>query len=90
MQYAMLFGHLPFWGDTEEEFIDKIVNSPLKFDADVPLTDECKEVLKSMLQKSPEKRADLITLIQNDYFIIDEEELEDKIKLNLEHMVQLK
>lgn len=49
MQYAMLYGHLPFWGETEEEFIDKIVNSPLKFDSDVAVTDECKEVLKSML-----------------------------------------
>jgi serine/threonine protein kinase len=26
MYYAMLFGHLPFWGDTEPEFIEKIIN----------------------------------------------------------------
>lgn len=32
MLYATLYGHLPFWGDTEEEFIEKIVNSPVKFD----------------------------------------------------------
>ena len=26
MFYAMLYGHLPFWGETEEEFIDKIIS----------------------------------------------------------------
>jgi hypothetical protein len=49
MQYAMLYGHLPFWGDSEEEFVEKITNQPLKFDADVPVTEECKEILKCML-----------------------------------------
>ena len=38
MMYAMLYGHLPFWGDTEDEFIDKITHAPLKFDADIPVT----------------------------------------------------
>jgi hypothetical protein len=56
MHYAMLFGHLPWWGDTEEEFINKIVNHPLKFDADIPITDQCKESITAMLQKAPEKR----------------------------------
>lgn len=63
MHYAMLFGHLPFWGESEEEFIEKITNAPLKFDADAPVTEECKEILKQMMQKNPEKRVDLITLI---------------------------
>lgn len=38
MFYAMLYGHLPFWADTEDEFIEKIVNQPLKFDLDIPVT----------------------------------------------------
>ena len=63
MQYAMLYGHLPFWGDTEEEFIEKITNAPLKFDSDVPVTEECNEILKQMMNKNPEKRVDLLTLI---------------------------
>lgn len=49
MMYAMLYGHLPFWGETEEEFIDKIINAPLKFDADVPITAECKDLIKGLL-----------------------------------------
>jgi MAP/microtubule affinity-regulating kinase len=49
MMYAMLYGHLPFWGDTEDEFIERIINAPLKFDADVPVTQECKEMIRGML-----------------------------------------
>jgi cell cycle serine/threonine-protein kinase CDC5/MSD2 len=49
MFYAMLYGHLPFWGDTEEQFVDKIINSPLKFQTDIPVTSECKEIIRGML-----------------------------------------
>lgn len=56
MYYAMLFGHLPFWGETEEEFIDKIISAPVKFDADVVISNECKDILKGMLHKDSEKR----------------------------------
>jgi hypothetical protein len=31
MFYGMLYGTLPFFGETEEEIIEKIVNAPLKF-----------------------------------------------------------
>jgi serine/threonine protein kinase len=89
MHYAMLYGHLPFWGDTEEEFIDKITNAPLKFDADVPVTEECKEVLRQMLQKNPEKRTALITLIQNEYFIVDDEDIEVKVRAEEERLAKI-
>jgi hypothetical protein len=49
MLYATLYGHLPFWGDTEDEFIDRIINAPLKFDANVAVTDLCKDVMRGML-----------------------------------------
>lgn len=38
MLYAMLYGHLPFWGDSEDEFIERITNAPLKFDPEVPVS----------------------------------------------------
>jgi hypothetical protein len=57
MFYATLYGHLPFWGDTEDEFIEKIISAPLKFDAGVAVTSECKDLLKGMLAKDPEKRS---------------------------------
>lgn len=76
----MVYGYLPFWGEQEEDFIDKIVNSPLKFDADIVVTDDCKEIIKSMLIKNPEKRVELIHLIQTEYFMMEDEDLEQKIE----------
>jgi Mg2+/Co2+ transporter CorB len=76
----MLYGRLPFWGDSEEETINKIQNAPLKFDPEICITDECKEFMKAMLQKQADKRMELINLIQLPYFIIDDEELEQNIK----------
>lgn len=49
MLYAMIYGHLPFWADTEDEFIDMIINAPLKFDAEIAVSDECKDLIKGML-----------------------------------------
>ena len=51
MYYAMLFGNLPFWAETEDEFVNKIVNSPLKFPSEVAVSEECKEILRGMLHK---------------------------------------
>jgi len=76
MHYAMLFAKLPFFGDTEEEIINKIQNSPLKFEAEVPLTDLCKDVIKLMLNKDSSKRMELINLLQHEYFSMDDDELE--------------
>jgi len=64
MHYAMLYGRLPFWGETEEETINKIQNAPLKFDPEIPITEECKEFIKAMLQKQADKRIEIINLIQ--------------------------
>lgn len=80
MFYAMLYGHLPFWGESEDEFIDKIINAPLKFDPEVPVTPECKEMIKGMLQKNPEQRMPLIDIMNLDYYIIEEEDLERNIQ----------
>jgi serine/threonine protein kinase len=49
MIYAMLYGKLPFWGDSEEDFINKICTAPLKFENDIAVTEEMKEIMKSML-----------------------------------------
>ncbi len=79
MHYAMLFGRLPFWGETEDETINKIQNAPLKFDPEVCITDECKEFITNMLQKQADKRMELINLIQLPYFIMEDDELKQKI-----------
>jgi serine/threonine protein kinase len=81
MLYAMIFGHLPFWGETEDEFIDKIISAPVKFDPTVPVSSECKDLLKGMMHKDPEKRYQLIDIMTMPYFIMDDCDLEDKLEI---------
>ena len=80
MFYATLYGHLPFWADSEDEFIDQIINTPLKFDTDVPVTQDCKNLIRGMLQKDPEKRTPLIDIMNERYFMMDDYDLQDLIK----------
>lgn len=54
------------------------------------VTDECKEILKCMLNKNPEKRVNLITLIQNEYFMVEDEEIEAKVKVHEERIAAIK
>lgn len=49
MFYSLLYGNLPFYGETEEEFIEKICNAPLKFPNDIAVTQEAKDIIKSLL-----------------------------------------
>ena len=80
MHYAMLYAKLPFLGDTEEETIQKIQHQPLKFDPDVPISDLCKDALKAMLNKDASKRIELIHLIQQPYFMMEDDELEELVR----------
>lgn len=43
--YGMIYGKLPFWGDTEEEFAKSIINGKLKFDPKVPISEGCKKTI---------------------------------------------
>jgi len=79
MHYAMVYAQLPYLGDTEEETKHKILNAPLKFDHEAPVTELCKDVLKSMLNKDPSKRIELINLIQHQYFTMEDDELEQLV-----------
>lgn len=76
----MLFGKLPYFSNNEDEIIDLIINAPLKFPSDVPVTHEAKDILKGMLNKDPTKRVSLLDIMNTDYYKIDDEELEELIK----------
>jgi serine/threonine protein kinase len=85
MFYGMLYGTLPFFGDTEDEIIDKIINAPLKFIPKVPVSAEAKDIMKSMLNKDPSKRASILEIMSTNYVAMDDEEVDDMIKkLNLQ------
>jgi serine/threonine protein kinase len=83
MFYAMLYGTLPYWGESEDEFVDKIINNPLKFDPEVPVSQDCKDLIKEMLQKDPEKRIPLIDVMTKPYCLLDDAEIEERT----EHLI---
>ena len=60
MLYAMIFGSLPFYATNERDLVKQIKNEPVRFPKTSPITPEGKEVIKSMLQKDPTKRIELI------------------------------
>ena len=60
MFYAMLYGTLPFYGQTESQTKQKIREGKLRFPKDTPVTDMAKEVIKQMLTKDPEERVGLL------------------------------
>lgn len=80
----MLFGTLPFMGETENEQIERIINAPLKFPPKIPVTLDAKEIIRNMLNKDPSKRTNLLEVMSSPYFIKDEDELEEQVsKLNI-------
>ena len=79
MFYSMLFGNLPFNGETENEQIERIINAPVKFPPKVPVTLDAKELIRNMLNKDPQKRVPLLEVMASPYFIKDEEELEEQV-----------
>jgi len=76
MFYTLLFGMLPFHSSVEKDLVKMIKNDNVKFPRDTPITNECKEVIKQMLEKDPEKRLQLIDFVQSEYALMDEEEFE--------------
>jgi serine/threonine protein kinase len=71
MFYAMVYGTLPFMGDTERDTIKAIKSDNLKYPKTHPITPEGKELLKSMLQKDPTKRVELLEFVSCPYNIMD-------------------
>jgi serine/threonine protein kinase len=45
MYYALLYGTLPFIADDEETTIKLIKNAPLKWQKDIPVTQETRDII---------------------------------------------
>lgn len=78
MFYAMIYGTLPYSSNDEKTLIKMIRSDPVKFPKNIPITQEGKDAIKSMLCKDPAKRLQLIDFVQTEYNIMDEEEFEEK------------
>jgi len=60
MFYSMVFGFLPFFNSNEKELIKSIRTDKVKFPAGIPLSPLGKDMIKSMLEKDPKKRLELL------------------------------
>ena len=60
MLFSMVFGYLPFHHSNEKELIKSIRNDKVKFPTGIPITPGGKELIKSMLEKDPKKRLELL------------------------------
>lgn len=79
MFFAMMYGRLPFYSKNEKDLIKSIKNDPVRFSHDVAITAEGKDILKSMLNKDPKKRLELIELMNMPYALWDSEDLDKKL-----------
>ena len=51
----MVFGDMPFQGETEDDIVDAIVKKKLKFKKEKPISKELKDLLEKILAKDHEK-----------------------------------
>lgn len=80
MFYAMLYGCLPFYDPKENKLIEAICEQPIKFNVNLPVTAEAKEIIKRMLEKDPAKRIKLIEVMDMDYYKMERPQIEKLIE----------
>jgi protein-serine/threonine kinase len=54
--YEMVCGHTPFRADTQEQIIANIKENKLQWPSDVPVSSECKRVVRKLLRTDASKR----------------------------------
>jgi serine/threonine protein kinase len=57
--YALVFGRIPFTGQTVAELFIEAREQPLRFPEESTASEELKDLLRALLQKDPERRASL-------------------------------
>ncbi len=73
MYYALLYGTLPFIADDEDTTIKLIKNAPLKWQKDIPITQETRDIISKMLIRDPEQRLQLIDFMDMEFYKRDDE-----------------
>jgi serine/threonine protein kinase len=68
MFFTLLYGALPFHHANDAKLKEMIIEKPLKFDPNVPVSEEAKKLITGMLEKDPAKRARLIEIMDMDYY----------------------
>jgi len=74
MFYSMIFGFLPFFNSNEKDLIKSIRTDKVKFPTGVAITPLGKDMIKSMLEKDPKKRLELLSFVTTDYNTLEDDE----------------
>ncbi|ORY90039.1 kinase-like protein [Syncephalastrum racemosum] len=56
LAYELLFGKRPFHGQTGDDLVSAILNDTLTFPDDIEISDDCIDVIKKLLERSPMQR----------------------------------
>jgi serine/threonine protein kinase len=77
----MIFHKFPFAHESGDQLKQDIMNQPLKFRSSRKrITEDCKDLLRKLLNKEPEERIDLISARSHKWFQQPEETLNEKVK----------
>jgi serine/threonine-protein kinase SRK2 len=66
--FAMLFGRYPF-NARERDYVKKIVEAKFVLPSDVPVSEECKNLLNGMLRADPKQRLPMDSIKAHPWFI---------------------
>lgn len=72
IMYEMLYGHVPFHVNNFIELIKKINNENIVFDSNIIISNECHNLLISLLQKNPTQRINWDAFFIHPWFQNDE------------------
>lgn len=74
MFYSLLYGTLPFYSKQNEDTTIKLIKTAsVKFPKDIIVTPQTREIITKMLEKDPEKRIDLMDVMDTEYYRMDDE-----------------
>ena len=71
--YILLCGVPPFWGETEQEIFEAILNSDLDFSSDPwpSISESAKDLVKKMLVRDPSKRLSAFEVLRHPWIQVD-------------------
>jgi len=77
--YVMLFGVMPFNGDTRHDVIKSITQKEVELPKGIVISDECEHLLQSLLAKNPDKRIQMLDIQMHPWFELDDSSLIEKV-----------
>ena len=69
LMFKLLKGHYPFEGENKDELVNDIINSDINDEINqLKVSNECKKIIKKLLDKNPEHRMKAEDCLKLDYF----------------------